>query len=684
MAAGTVTVSAADVERYVRAHIPKAKRQGHEWRAPCPIHKGQRDSFAVNAEDGAWFCHSQCGRGGSLFDLEMELTGCDFKAAAERITGRAPGNGSGQRVVGAYDYTDEAGALLYQVVRFEPKDFRQRRPDGKGGWIWNLDGARRVLYRLPEALRARAVFVVEGERDVDSLGKLGLAATTNPGGAGKWRPEYAEHFRGKRVAVLPDADEPGRRHALQVTESLLPVAASVRVVELPRGKDATEFLRMPGGTRETLLELAQRAAPLDAAGLAALRARWFPVARVEVEAGELEPEESEPEAPTVPALVWHGLAQGFVDLLEDSTEAPREYRLAVFLTVVGALIGRRAWVTYSRPVYPNFYTLLVGETATPRKTTVTSFGLDLMMDVAERSGVKAKPLYGLASVEGLAAAMKDGDSPEPYRVVTVEDELKSLLRKAEQKGVSNLIPRLTELYNCGRRFEVNTKADRVSIENPFLVVVAGSTAEWFRECIGQSEISGGFLNRWCVFTGTPDRLIPFPKAPGVQEWGALVSDLARVLRQAEGEFKFTPEAEEIFTEFYGSFRRRGYGGLKAEATARTDLHAVKFGLLYAILGEHQRIEGEDIARGIALAKYTMEAAGSLVGEAGMSRTGAQEKKLLTLLQRGRVSTREAMRQLHLCADELTRITRALERVGLLEIVTETTRAGRRRVFLEAR
>ena len=91
MAAATINLTASDVGRYVRAQITKARRQGGEWRAPCPIHKGTRDSFAVNTETGEWFCHSQCGRGGSLADLEMELSGCDFGTAVERITGRPSG-----------------------------------------------------------------------------------------------------------------------------------------------------------------------------------------------------------------------------------------------------------------------------------------------------------------------------------------------------------------------------------------------------------------------------------------------------------------------------------------------------------------------------------------------------------------------------------------------------------------
>jgi hypothetical protein len=162
----------------------------------------------------------------------------------------------------------------------------------------------------------------------------------------------------------------------------------------------------------------------------------------------------DPPVMAIPAMVYCGLAGRFVDALEKSTESPREFRLAAFLTVAGALVGRQTWVTYSRPTFPNLFTLLIGETAFARKTTVMSFAFDLMAYVVENTQIKVKPLYGLASVEGLAMAMKDGDSPDPYRVVIVEDELKSLLQKAQQKSVGNLIPRLTELYNCGRSFEV--------------------------------------------------------------------------------------------------------------------------------------------------------------------------------------------------------------------------------------
>ena len=157
---------------------------------------------------------------------------------------------SESRIVATCDYRDETGSLLYQVVRYHPKDFRQRRPDGSGGWLWNLKGVRRVLYHLPELLAADPatwVFVVEGEKDADNLVALGLLATCNAGGAGKWQDTYSEALRGRRVAVIPDGDAPGWTHAQDVARRLQGIAEMVRIVDLGQikgfqGKDASDWI----------------------------------------------------------------------------------------------------------------------------------------------------------------------------------------------------------------------------------------------------------------------------------------------------------------------------------------------------------------------------------------------------------------------------------------------------------
>ena len=169
-----------------------------------------------------------------------------------------------RRIVATYDYTDEDGTLLFQTVRYDPKDFAQRQPDGKGGWKWNLEGVRRVLYRLPELLGAdpsEPVFIVEGEKDVDRLAGLGLVATTNPMGVKKWRPEYSRYFEGLRVVIIPDNDKDGAEHVPEVANDVHGVAENVRLLELaglPEKGDVSDWLNM-GGTVDKLMDLARKA-----------------------------------------------------------------------------------------------------------------------------------------------------------------------------------------------------------------------------------------------------------------------------------------------------------------------------------------------------------------------------------------------------------------------------------------
>ena len=133
------------------------------------------------------------------------------------------------------------------MVRYDPKEFRQRRPDGAGGWDWQLGQTRRVLFHLPQLLDAKRddaeVFVVEGEEDVLALERAGAVATCNPMGAGKWREEYTRTLAGARlVFVVADQDAPGRKHAHQVASALRPHVGAVIVCSPAAGKDARDHL----------------------------------------------------------------------------------------------------------------------------------------------------------------------------------------------------------------------------------------------------------------------------------------------------------------------------------------------------------------------------------------------------------------------------------------------------------
>lgn len=236
-----------------------AKRNGRGYAARCPAHDDANPSLSITKGDGGRIllkCH-----GGCHTETVVSALGLNMRDLFPNDT-QQPGH----EVTATYDYTDEDGTLLYQVVRFHPKDFRQRRPDGTGGWIWHLDDTRRVPYRLP-AVRAavavgRRVFVCEGEKDVAAVERAGFTATCNPGGAGKWRDEYSETLRGADVVVVTDKDDAGYAHARTVARSLTGIAQRVVLVEPAVGKDASDHLAA-GRTMAELMPLSLERAGRD-------------------------------------------------------------------------------------------------------------------------------------------------------------------------------------------------------------------------------------------------------------------------------------------------------------------------------------------------------------------------------------------------------------------------------------
>jgi len=249
----------SDPLQTILGRLAGVKQTGeNQWQARCPAHDDRHASLSISCgDDGRVLLH--CHAGCAVMAI-CQAAGIRLRDLFPKKKDALGGMG---RIVAAYDYRDAQGQLVYQVVRFEPKDFRQRRPDGNGGWTWKMGGVKRVLYRLPELLAAdpgQWIVIAEGEKDVDTLVGLGMVATTNPQGAGKWSKLSDDSaLHGRRVAIIPDMDQPGRDHALDVARRLAGKAAEVRIVELPGdGKDASDWIAA-GGNRDSLLALIEAA-----------------------------------------------------------------------------------------------------------------------------------------------------------------------------------------------------------------------------------------------------------------------------------------------------------------------------------------------------------------------------------------------------------------------------------------
>jgi 5S rRNA maturation endonuclease (ribonuclease M5) len=235
--------------------LPKlkgVKRCGDGWIACCPSHDDRKQSLSIGlGDDGKALIH--CHTGCRYVQVVQDLGLFEHERNEQKKK---------RKIVAAYDYQDENGELLYQVVRYEGKDFRLRKPNGMGGWNWSLQDTRKVLYRLPEVLQARGnnsfVIFCEGEKDVDNVReKFDFPATTIATGANAWKDEYADFLQGLNVVILPDNDKTGKEFAERVANSIYGKAQSVIVVNLPNlpdKGDVSDWIES-GGTRQELIEL---------------------------------------------------------------------------------------------------------------------------------------------------------------------------------------------------------------------------------------------------------------------------------------------------------------------------------------------------------------------------------------------------------------------------------------------
>lgn len=310
-------LAASPIDR-LKAKLTGMRPDGpNHWMAKCPSHDDKQASLSITLENDQkilMHCHAKCRTEVILAAIGLSLAdlfvgGAHTNGANGHTPAIAQGVTSRPKLVKTYDYYAADGTGLFQTCRFEPKTFRQRHRDANGNWVWKLDGITPVLYRLPEIMEAVAlrkrIFVVEGEKDADTLVGYGYDATTSPMGAGKWREAYSQVLAGADVYIVPDNDDTGRAHAEQVAASLTARGCAVRIVTLPNlppKGDVTDWLdpaKNPAGDLDVFETIIDTASIWTAASMDARhKTRW----RLdELWANE---EIMRPPPPVVPYLAW--------------------------------------------------------------------------------------------------------------------------------------------------------------------------------------------------------------------------------------------------------------------------------------------------------------------------------------------------------------------------------------------
>lgn len=236
------------------------------WLGRCPAHEDQVQSLKIDeGDDGRAliFCHAGCAPSSILSAMGLSM--------ADLFTKTDPVE---QLPIATYDYKDAFGALVYQVCRYPGKQFRQRRPDGVGGWVWNMTGVKRLPYRLNELKDKEVVVVVEGEKDADRLWSVGIPATTSTAGAKKWGAGESQALKAAgaaRIIILPDNDEAGKNHADVVAQKSKAAGLGVNVVDLPglgAHGDVSDWLNAGNTADDLKARLAAALYVVPAAGLA--------------------------------------------------------------------------------------------------------------------------------------------------------------------------------------------------------------------------------------------------------------------------------------------------------------------------------------------------------------------------------------------------------------------------------
>lgn len=637
--------------RDVLSKLCGVRASGGEWSAKCPAHDDEQNSLSVGVGDGGKIllrCHA----------------GCAFERIA-LLVGLTANHNRARRVVKVYDYRDRNGATLYQVERYEPKGFAMRQPDGCGGYIYNIKNLPRVLYRLPELLAARSdqpVLLVEGEKDADRLSALGFVTTTNLGGANKWRKEYSEELRGRRVVIIPDNDEVGRAHAKQVARFLVGIAASVKIVELPdmppKG-DVSDYLDA-GNTPEALRDL------INAASSESHKSG------INTSVGRRKTH------PILNDKALYGLAGEFVETIFPHTEADKAALLVQMLVAFGNNIGRGPYyVAESTRHYTNLYVLIVGATSAAKGSSLKQ--VRNVLDHVDEAWARDCNRSGLSSGEGLVEAIGEANK----RLFLRESEFASVLAR-QGRDASVLSATLRELWDDGSARVMNRKHNALCATDAHVSLVGHITLEELMQRLSITDLANGYANRFLFVCVRRSKDLPDGGSPSERDVNTLVMKIqhAKAFAESVREMKRDEHAAELWRAVYPSLID-DKTGLFGKAVARARAQVLRLSCLYALLDHSSEVRRPHLEASLALWQYCEDSARYIFAE-GMTLSGGAQKLYDAIREAGDAGlSRTAQLQTfkrNLKAKELDAITDELIKVHL---VTEVRADGSRKAGLVA-
>ena len=399
------------------------------------------------------------------------------------------------------------------------------------------------------------------------------------------------------------------------------------------------------------------------------------------------------DSPTIlelPDIAWYGLFKDYLDLVAETTEAADAFHYATFCQMLGCTIGRRLHVYHAMKLYPNFYVCLVGRSGLTRKDTCWSRASDLLnrlhTDTDSDQSPQFRMVKGIRSYEGLLDELA---GEKKVRLIQVS-ELLSLLAKAKQESLGNIIPALTELYDCPDRVNPPVRQKMADCRELFVSIMAGTTQAWLQKALTEENIYGGFANRWMYFFGLPKEPKPNPPKVNPDRRDALVNRINQIRLWAEGvpngELTKSDEASILFAEYYLDYYRRcQQEGLIPTLIVRIQDFIWKLALLYAAFDQSEVIRADDIKSAIAVGQYLEASVSEVFRSFAMSRGKQSEVKILQYLKSiGRpIPRRDLYRNLDISAKQLDVVIEPLIKLGVIGRSYKRSGTGKQVEMLEA-
>jgi len=578
----------------------KAKKAGSEWMALCPFHDDHNPSLSINTEKGVWYCHG-CGKGGTLYKK--------------------------RRIVETYDHRDEDGKFLYQIVRYDPKGFAYRTKAPDGNWKYGAQGIKKVLYRLPELIKAdknKPIIFVEGGKDVDNVKALGLESTTYFLVKGEWPDEYKRYFEGRIVVLCPDNDETGRNYSFNIGESLIEVTKKLIWLELPdldNKEDISDWIEK-GGTAEKLQKLID-----DAPDFSEVLAEYNKPVEPEIKevAPVFEKDKYKIEIPE------NDLIKQYMDYVCPTTDAPDIFHEVSAISIISTLLARKVFFNFgTQSIYPNIWAVLVAPSTTYRKSTSINIAKTIIRNWFEKF---------LLPEEFSQEALMEYFSINGAKGILVWSEFGAFLASSQKQYMSGIKEFLADIYDCPDFKKRLLKKESYLIVDPYINILTATTLDWFLRSIEESDIMGGFLPRFIYVVATKKdkkKIMAFPGPPDYEKLNKFIKYLT--LLCFEGEIKFDNESMEIYEKWITLHEemidKQSINQTISGFYGRLGTTCLKLAVIFQISEDRKKVvKANAMKRAVNFAEKLKENIYILLSDKiGFSREEREKKKVLELIQ----------------------------------------------------